>query len=69
MEQQQSDTAGSTYTDAKLYDTDGDIDYDKLKWVQLVAEAAIKLVKCKGRYHAELNYKELENVVKQNKKP
>lgn len=51
-----------------LYNDDSDINYDYLDWMVEVVKASQKLVKCKGRYHAELNYKQLEEIVKKEPK-
>lgn len=39
-----------------------DADENKILQSLKIALAAHKLVKCKGRYHSELNYKELANL-------
>lgn len=46
----------------------GDIDLAKLEWLLEVGNAAKKLIECKGRYHAELNYQALERKVKEEPK-
>lgn len=51
-----------------LYNNDSDINYDYLDWMVEVVKASQKLVKCKGRYHAELNYKQLEEIIKKEPK-
>lgn len=51
-----------------LYNKDSDINYDYLDWMIEVVKASRNLVKCKGRYHAELNYKALEGIIKKEPK-
>lgn len=46
----------------------GDIDLAKLKWLIEVGYAAKRLIECKGRCHAELNYQDLELKVKEEPK-
>lgn len=51
-----------------LYNNDSDINYDYLDWMKEVVKASQALVRCKGRYHAELNYKILESIIKEEPK-
>lgn len=51
-----------------LYNRDSDINYDYLDWMIKVVKASKQLINCKGRYHAELNYKMLDDIIKKEPK-